>query len=203
MASQLIKKSKNYDKELIDIISGETERISKIFNSISFVNSKIDLLEGKDENIHEILRYSVFRLRKLDKNIKIYENFDPSLPLVKVDKNAMIQVFDNLLLNSVEAFENSSPYIRITTKFLFGQSIKIPNVKDNFKKNFLQIVIEDNGNGIAKNYLEKVFIPFYSKKKNGTGVGLFLVKKIINYHSGQIFIESDNDCTKVYIKLPL
>ena len=71
MASQLIKKSKNYDKELIDIISSETERISKIFNSISFVNSKIDLLEGKDENIHEILRYSIFRLKKLDKNIKI------------------------------------------------------------------------------------------------------------------------------------
>ena len=142
-------------------------------------------------------------MKKLDKNIKIYENFDPSLPLVKVDKNSMIQVFDNLLLNSVEAFENSSPYIRITTKFLFGQSIKIPNVKDNFKKNFLQIVIEDNGKGIAKNDLEKVFIPFYSKKKNGTGVGLFLVKKIINYHSGQIFIKSDNDCTKVYIKLPL
>ena len=44
---------------------------------------------------------------------------------------------------------------------------------DNFKKNFLQIVIEDNGKGIAKNDLEKVFIPFYSNKKNGTGVGLF------------------------------
>ena len=203
MASQLIKKSKNYDKELMDIISSETERISKIFNSLSIVNSKIDLLEGKDENIHEILRYSIFRLKKFDKDIKIYENFDPSLPLIKVDKNAMIQVFDNLLLNSVEALENSSPYIRITTKFFFGQSIKVPNVKNNFKKNFLQIVIEDNGKGIAKNDLEKVFIPFYSKKKNGTGVGLFLVKKIINYHSGQIFIKSDNDCTKVYIKLPL
>ena len=203
MASQLIQKSKNYDKELMDIISSETERISKIFNSLSIVNSKIDLLEGKDENIHEILRYSIFRLKKFDKNIKIYENFDPSLPLIKVDKNAMIQVFDNLLLNSVEALENSSPYIRITTKFFFGQSIKIPNMKDNFKKNFIQIVVEDNGKGIAKNDLEKVFIPFYSNKKNGTGVGLFLVKKIINYHSGQIFIESDNDCTKVYIKLPL
>ncbi len=204
MASQLITKSKNYDKELIDIISSETERVSKIFNSLSFVNSKIDLLKGKDENIHEIIRYSIFRLKKLDKSLKIHENFDPSLPLVNVDKNAMIQVFDNLLLNSTEALEkNSSSYIRITTKFLFGQSIKIPNLMDNFKKNFLQIVIEDNGKGIAKNDLEKVFVPFYSKKKNGTGVGLFLVKKIINYHSGEIFIESDNDCTKVYIKLPL
>ena len=85
----------------------------------------------------------------------------------------MIQVFDNLLLNSVEAFESSSSYIRITTKFLFGQSIKIPNVKDNFKKNFLQIVIEDNGKGIAKNDLEKVFIPFYSKKKMVLGLVFF------------------------------
>ena len=57
MASQLITKSKNYDKELIDIISSETERVSKIFNSLSFVNSKIDLLKGKYENIHEIIRY--------------------------------------------------------------------------------------------------------------------------------------------------
>ena len=87
------------------------KEFQKFFNSISFVNSKIDLLEGKDENIHEILRYSIFRLKKLDKNVKIYENFDPSLPLIKVDKNAMIQVFDNLLLNSVEALENSSSYI--------------------------------------------------------------------------------------------
>ncbi len=204
MASQLITKSKTYDKELIEIISGETERISKIFNSLSFVNSKIDLLKGQKENIHEILRYSIFRLKKLGKSVKIHENFDPSLPLVKVDKNAMIQVFDNLLLNSVDALvENSSPFIRITSKFFFGQSIKIPNLKDNLKKNFLQIIIEDNGKGIAKNDLEKVFIPFYSNKKNGTGIGLFLVKKIINYHNGHIFIESDNDCTKVFIKLPL
>ena len=204
MASQLITKSKTYDKELIDIISNETERISEIFNSLSFINSKIDLLEGKNENIHEILRYSIFRLKKLDQNIKIIEKFDPSLPTIKVDKNAMIQVFDNLLLNSREALENNtSSYIRIITKFLYGQSIKIPNLKNHIKKNFLQIVIEDNGKGIEQNDLDKVFIPFYSKKKNGTGVGLFLVKKIINYHNGQVLIKSDNDCTKVYIKLPL
>ena len=85
----------------------------------------------------------------------------------------MIQVFDNLLLNSVEALENSSSYIRITTKFLFGQSIKIPNVKIISKKNFLQIVIEDNGKELAKNDLEKVFIPFYSKKKMVLGLVFF------------------------------
>ena len=51
-------------------------------------------------------------------------------------------------------------------------------------------------------YIKYLYLSI-QKKKNGTGVGLFLVKKIINYHNGQVLIKSDNDCTKVYIKLPL
>ncbi len=204
MASQIMSKSKNFDNELLDIITNETGRISKIFKSLSYVNTKINLLEVSDENIHEILRYSIFRLNKANKKIKIIENFDPSLPLIRVDKDSMIQVFDNLLLNAKDALTNNlNSYIKITSKFLYGKTIKIPNLKDQIKKNFLLIVIEDNGIGIEKKNLEKVFIPFFSNKKNGSGIGLFLVKKIINYHNGQISIKSDNDCTKVYIKLPL
>ena len=204
MASQIMSKSKNFDKELLNIITVETERISKIFKSLSFVNSKINLIEGKDENIHEILRYSIFRLKKGNQNIRIIENFDPSLPLIRIDKDAMIQVFDNLLLNAHDALKNNSnSYIKISSKFSYGQTIKIPNLKNKIKKNFLHIVIEDNGEGIEKKDLDKVFIPFFSNKKNGTGIGLFLVKKIIDYHNGQISIKSDNDCTKVYIKLPI
>ena len=61
----------------------------------------------------------------------------------------MIQVFDNLL--NLEALENNtSSYIRIITKFLYGQSVKIPNLKNHIKRNFLQIVIEDNGKGIEQ-----------------------------------------------------
>ena len=116
----------------------------------------------------------------------------------------MIQVFDNLLINSKESLENNSfAYIKITSKFLFGQTIKIPNLKDQIKQNFLSITIEDNGVGISENDLKKVFIPFFSKKKNGTGIGLFLVKKIVDYHNGEISVESYNNCTKVFIKLPL
>ena len=78
----------------------------------------------------------------------------------------MIQVFDNLLLNSKEALDkNFSSYIKITTKFLYGQSIKIPNLKDQIKKNFIQITIEDNGRGVKKNDLEKFLYHFFQIKK--------------------------------------
>jgi nitrogen-specific signal transduction histidine kinase len=203
MASQLILKSKKYDEELHKIVINETERISKIFESLSFINSKNSLLDGSNENIHEIIRYSVFRLKE-KKIIKIIEDFDPSLPIVRVDKSAMVQVFDNLLLNSVDATANNdNAYIKLTTKFLYGQSIKIPNLKNQIKKNYLQIIIEDNGIGIKPNDLEKIFIPFFTKKKNGSGIGLFLVKKIIDFHNGEISINIEDNCTKVYIKLPL
>ena len=110
------------------------------------------------QNIHEILRYSVFRLRKYNTKIKVIEDFDPSLPLIKIDKDAMIKFFDNLLINSMESLENNSfAYIKITSKFLFGQTIKIPNLKDQIKQNFLSIIIEDNGVGISENDLKKSF----------------------------------------------
>ena len=174
MAAQIMSKSKKFDSELVEIISNEVERISKVFKSLNYVNSKINLVEAKLQNIHEILRYSVFRLRKYNTKIKVIEDFDPSLPLIKIDKDAMIQVFDNLLINSMESLENNSfAYIKITSKFLFGQTIKIPNLKDQIKQNFLSIIIEDNGVGISENDLKKVFIPFFSKKKMAQELDFF------------------------------
>ena len=203
IASQLILKSKKYDEDLHKIVINETERISKIFKSLSYVNTKNSLLEGSDENIHEIIRYSIFRLKE-KKIIKIIEDFDPSLPLVKIDKNAMIQVFDNLFSNSKDALSNNNnAYVKISTKFFYGQTIKIPNLKNQIKKNYILIIIEDNGEGINPGDLEKIFIPFFTNKKNGSGIGLFLVKKIIDYHNGEISIKIEDNCTKVYIKLPL
>ena len=79
MASQLIEKTKVYDKELLEIITNECLRISKVINSISQISSKLVLRNQGYENIHEILRYSTFKIRNKNKKIKIFEEFDPSL----------------------------------------------------------------------------------------------------------------------------
>ena len=86
---------------------------------------------------------------------------------------------------------------------MFGETVKIPNIKSSIKKNYILIKIEDNGKGINKENLEKIFIPFFSTKKRGSGVGLFLVKKIINYHNAGISVNSNNKVTNITIKLPL
>ena len=204
MASQLIEKSKVYDSELLEIIDNECLRISKVINSISQISSKLVLKNQSSENIHEILRYSTFKLRNKNKKLKIFEEFDPSLPKILIDKSLLIQVFENLLNNAFEALNLSEKsFIKLSTKFIYGETIKIPNIKENQKKNYMLIKIEDNGSGIKKNELSKIFLPFFSTKKRGSGIGLYLVKRIINLHDGQISVNCTDNLTSFRIKLPL
>ena len=204
MASQLLSKSKTGDQELLEIIQTECARIEKIIKLISKTTEKITLRNKSEENIHEILRYSIFKIQNKKKKIRVIEKFDPSLPKINLEKNSMIQVFDNLIINAYEAssFEDKS-YLLIETKFTFGETIKIPNIKKNKKNNFLTVKIEDNGSGINEKEVNKIFLPFYSSKKRGTGIGLYLVKRIINLHSGEVVLERSINKTSFTIKLPL
>ena len=166
MASQLIEKSKVYDPELLEIINNECLRISKVINSISQISSKLILRNQSPENIHEILRYSTFKIKNKNEKLKIFEEFDPSLPKILVDKSLLIQVFENLLNNAFEALNLSDKsFIKLSTKFIYGETIKIPNIKENQKKNYMLIKIEDNGSGIKKNELSKIFFTFFFYKK--------------------------------------
>ena len=203
IASQLLSKTKRVDDELIDIIKIESERIAKIIVSISQLTSKLTLQKKNNENIHELLRYSTFKIKNKPKKIEFIEEFDPSLPYVNVDKDTIIQVFDNLLLNAYEASNyDSSSFIKLSTKFLYGETIKIPNIKKSQKRNYIMIKIEDNGLGFKENEKQKIFLPFYSLKKRGSGIGLYLVKRIVDLHEGEIFVNRDEKITSFTVKLP-
>ena len=136
MASQLLEKSKTYDSELLEIIYNECGRITKVINSISQISSKLVLKNKSSDNIHEVLRYSTFKIKK--KKIKIIEEFDPSLPKILIDKSLLVQVFENLLNNAFEAssFSDKS-FIKLSTRFIYGETIKIPNIKESQKKLFI------------------------------------------------------------------
>ena len=203
IASQLLSKTKRVDDELIDIIKIESERIAKIIVSISQLTSKLTLQKKNNENIHELLRYSTFKIKNKPKKIEFIEEFDPSLPYVNVDKDTIIQVFDNLLLNAYEASNyDSNSFIKLSTKFLYGETIKIPNIKKSQKRNYIMIKIEDNGLGFKENEKQKIFLPFYSLKKRGSGIGLYLVKRIVDLHEGEIFVNRDEKITSFTVKLP-
>ena len=95
------------------------------------------------------------------------------------------QVIINLIKNSIEALTNiSNPRIELNSFIDENQKIKIHVI--------------DNGNGISKEIIEDVFIPFYTTKQQGSGVGLSLSRQIMKLHKGSININSEpNIQTKV------
>lgn len=107
---------------------------------------------------------------------------------VEGDKNQLSQVFLNLLKNSMQALEGRDD----------GEICIVVQQAES-----LSIDITDNGNGIPAEIQEKIFIPFFTTKSEGTGVGLSLCKQIIRQHNGRLSIkESQSGKTTFHIDLP-
>ena len=101
---------------------------------------------------------------------------DPSLS-IEADFSLLEQVLINLLLNAIEAVKDSpEPKINL-------HAISLPSGK-------VVIKVEDNGTGMAEEVLDKVFVPFFSTKKTGSGIGLTLCKQIMMLHGGNIQVQS-------------
>lgn len=101
---------------------------------------------------------------------------EEDIPLVLMDTDQITQVFLNILINATEATPRNG---RIMVRY------------ETVGRDFLRIVVEDTGDGIPKENLDKLFDPFFSTKKKGTGLGLAIVKSIIEGHGGDIEVESE------------
>ena len=114
------------------------------------------------------------------------------IPLLHGDPFLLRQAFQNLIQNSIEAVPDDGEI-----------KIKLRRSQDN-KEPLAELIIEDNGCGIDKENLEKIFKPFFTCKEKGIGLGLSLVKKIIDLHKGKIEVESEPGKGTVFsIFLPL
>ena len=123
----------------------------------------------------------------LKKQIQVETHFAEA-DEVKADESQLKQVFLNVLLNSVEAMDQSG-------------RISISTAREN---GHLEVSIADTGPGIAPKDLQRVFDPFYTTKPAGTGLGLSVVHSIIRQHGGRVNIHSQlGEGTTVRIDLPL
>ena len=112
-----------------------------------------------------------------DKNIAVSVSVQPETITMMADKTLIEQVLINLFKNAIQAFEEKPDKKISLTAYL--------NEKGN-----IMISIKDNGTGIEPEALEKIFIPFFSTKKTGSGIGLSLSKQIMRQHEGSISVKS-------------
>jgi len=111
---------------------------------------------------------------------------------IKTYKNELIQCIINILKNSIDAFKDKD----IKNKYI---SLEVKN-----ESTLVSLSFKDNAGGIDKEILKKVFEPYFSTKaKNGTGLGLYMTKTIIEKHlNGKITLQSANNKTSMLIELP-
>ena len=122
------------------------------------------------------------------KNARIETHFQKKLPLLNLDVSQINLAISNLLINSIQAVSEKGE-IHLSTR--------------GSKKNVF-IVIEDNGCGISKEHLARIFDFMFSTKPMGSGLGLSIAKKIISDHHGEVFVKSEVNKGSVFrIRIPI
>lgn len=139
----------------------------------------------KDISIRELVEEEI-RFDLSGSNVKLVITSAPDLWLAKVDRSQIIQVFSNLSFNAIQAMpKGGSLYIsmenaRITPEMSNGLAAG----------RYLRFTVRDEGMGIEKQNLGKIFDPYFSTKKGGSGLGLATVYSVIHKHGGSIQVQS-------------
>ncbi len=168
--------------EYINLIIRETDRLNTVLQNY-LTMSKRSVLQ--QVNVHEVLEkaISIMDLSLKNGNISLHRFYDPSLPRVTGDGGKLLQVFLNIVKNALEAMPRGGTLSVMTRPS--GEYV----VQNGQVKRWAVISLRDTGKGIPKNEMQKIFLPFYTKRKKGTGLGLALSKKIIKDHNGFIKVE--------------
>jgi two-component system, NtrC family, nitrogen regulation sensor histidine kinase NtrY len=134
-------------------------------------------------NLHRLMQPTL-----IQKNIEVSIILKEPLLSVEIDAGLIEQVLINLMLNAIDALKNKP-----------DPKIVLSAYTDTDNK--LIIKMADNGSGMSEDVLDKIFVPFFSTKKNGNGIGLSLCKQIMLVHKGSISVQSkENEGTAFYLR---
>lgn len=127
-------------------------------------------------------------------------SFDEKLWAVEADEGQIGQVIQNVVINAQQAMPEGGT-VTITTKNVHAPQKGLPHLLKN--GDYVEICVEDSGIGIEKQYLQKIFEPYFTTKGKGSGLGLSTCYSIIKYHGGLIDVASEpGKSTTFFIYLP-
>lgn len=135
-------------------------------------------------NIHEALEHArLAAIAAFGPTITYQQQYDPSLPPIAANHDALVQALTNLLKNAAEAVETvETPRITLTTRYTLGETRR--NAQG--KPLPIAVSIADNGAGVPPRLEERLFAPFVTTKVQGKGLGLSIVARILEEHGGLV-----------------
>ncbi|MFT7345152.1 MAG: two-component system nitrogen regulation sensor histidine kinase NtrY [Lentimonas sp.] len=173
------------DEVMVSLIE-QIDSLTKIANEFSTF-AKMPKPDAEIVNLQPLLKRVVSLFEK--ENI-LFDVECPEDSNLKVDKDMLVRILNNLVKNAVQSLQD-----------LKNGMIKVSAVKDD---SYLTIKITDNGKGIDEEEKKRIFVPYFTTKSNGTGLGLAMVKQMVELHKGTIDFESTVDVgTTFTIRFPV
>lgn len=167
------------NSRFLEIARKETERVSHIIRQMLGFARRPGEFDWVDVNqlLEETLVLTEKKMRQL--RIRITRSLDESLPRIRARADQLRQVFLNLIINAQQAIEGDGEIVISTSPY--EQALQ-PSIL---------IQISDSGVGIAEDDLNRIFDPFFSTGKKGTGLGLWVTQDIVRQHGGRIEVSSE------------
>jgi two-component system nitrogen regulation sensor histidine kinase GlnL len=150
-------------------------------------------LKREPLNIHRVLHQALRTVGVFDAapdGIVIEQVFDPSLPEISGDAEALERVFVNLLRNAIEAIQVVPEFAdgRIRIRTTMETQLRLPS-EGGRRRQFLRVEISDNGRGMTLDEMEQLFAPFFTTKAEGNGLGLVISQRTVALHEGKLWAE--------------
>ncbi|MBI2347088.1 MAG: HAMP domain-containing protein [Deltaproteobacteria bacterium] len=172
----------------------EVDRICGLINDLlSFARPSTPNVSAEDANeiVESIVR--ILETEAKEKEIQMYPRLAADLPKIFIDKEQIKQVSMNVILNALQSIEGRG-VVEVSTR-LFSK---------NGTEQYVQIEVHDSGAGIPEKDIEDIFNPFFTTKKDGSGLGLSISNQIVQEHGGYIVVESQvGKGTTFLINLPV
>ena len=184
------------DREIMEDLRQEVRRIEKVLNELLAYARPKPPQFGR-ANLKDLLARTLQLARQQTgaKHVDFSVQVSPEVPPFRMDSEQLHQVLLNLVLNGIQSIEQEG-------KISIAAQINHPGPTK--RNDRVEISVSDTGAGIPPEQLERIFRPFYTTKRGGTGLGLSLCRRIIGQHGGTLNVESEmGKGSRFIIRLPL
>lgn len=188
-------------RENISFILNEVERLNRIITDLFKIAKPRKLLYQKVD-VKELVERGYKSNQEIinAKGIGFDTYFEDDLPMIEVDHDQMLQVVINLMKNSAEAAPEGGK-VAVRAGLYRGGDQEVIRERDH---ELICLEFNDDGPGIDPSDRQRVFEPFFSRKKGGTGLGLFVTHSIIQHHQGKVTLASEEgNGTTFRVYLPI
>lgn len=178
--------------EFLGIILEEVDRLDRVVGSV------LDLARPSSTSVvpvdvNAVVRRTlqVLSAERSSEELVVEVVLDPSLPRVAIDAEQLRQVVMNLFRNAAQAMRGRGR-ITVSSRVRFGRGTRpgVRQKKSDAEETWVELTVADNGPGMSKTMLEKIFLPFFTTKEKGTGLGLAISQRIAQAAGGRLEVRS-------------